>query len=398
MGQTEQNRPAIPRWLSGIAPLIFLGLLITFFLLKGPVGLFLEGFPPVEELTVERIELRPEQIIAHVVNGGPDTVTVAQVMVDEAYWQHTIEPGQVIPHLGRAKITLAYPWVEGETHAFRIITSTGITFDHEIAVAVESPQPDFRYVTTFALLGVYAGIVPVFIGLMWFPFLRELSKKWLHFFLSLTVGLLLFLGVDAVHEAFETAEGVAGAFQGVGLIGIGIIASVLGLIAFGQQRRHRGANRDSSEARLNIAYMIALGIGLHNFGEGLAIGAAYNLGEISLGMFLVIGFMLHNTTEGLAIIAPVAADRPGIKHLIGMGALAGLPIVPGAWIGGFSYSPVWATLFFAIGAGAIFQVVYELAKLIQRQAVEGTAPMMNYAGLMAGLLIMYVTAMFVVAG
>ena len=146
-----------------------------------------------------------------------------------------------------------------------------------------------------------------------------------------------------------------------------------------------------------LAYLIAFGIGLHNLGEGLAIGAAYALGEVALGTFLVLGFMLHNTTEGLGIVAPVATDRPSLWQLVLLGVIAGAPTIPGAWIGGFVYSPIFATIFLAIGAGAIFQVVYELGRLTVRQAGDELITATNFAGFLAGLLIMYVTGLFVAA-
>ncbi|MGH7417545.1 MAG: ZIP family metal transporter [Candidatus Rokuibacteriota bacterium] len=160
-------------------------------------------------------------------------------------------------------------------------------------------------------------------------------------------------------------------------------------------RRTTGRAGEGAGPRLLLAYLIALGIGLHNLGEGLAIGAAYAIGEIALGSFLVLGFMLHNTTEGLGIAAPVATDRPAFAHFIWLGLLAGVPTIFGAWIGGFVYSPVFATLFLAIGAGAIFQVVYELGRLVVRQSGDELMTAMNFAGFAAGLVIMYVTGLFV---
>ncbi|HSN68802.1 MAG TPA: hypothetical protein VLV48_06120, partial [Thermoanaerobaculia bacterium] len=133
-----------------------------------------------------------------------------------------------------------------------------------------------------------------------------------------------------------------------------------------------------------------------NLGEGLAIGAAYSLGEIALGTFLVVGFTIHNTTEGLGIISPIAREHPSLRTLVFLGVLAGAPTIAGSWIGGLSYSPVLATLFLAVGAGAIFQVVYELLKFMLK-AEETAAMIYQLAGFAAGLLVMYITGLFVAA-
>lgn len=384
-------------WALGLGPLLILAALVALFVRFGPLGVFRAAFPPLEELTIERVLFPgPHQVELRVVNGGPEASTIAQVMVDEAYWLFEIEPGRTIPRLGRATIRLPYPWVEGEPHAFRLVTSTGLTFDHVVDVATTSPRPDARYLRTFALLGAYAGVVPVFLGLLWYPFLRRIRRKWMHFFLSLTVGLLVFLAVDALHEALETAALVPAAFQGVGLVAVGTLGAVLALVAAGRWMRGRGAVRAETQ-RLWLAYLIALGIGLHNLGEGLAIGAAYAIGEIALGAFLVIGFAIHNTTEGFAIVAPVASQRPPLRHFAFLGLVAGVPTILGAWIGGFTYSPLFSTLFLAIGAGAILQVVWEIGRLVIRESEESAATVTNAAGLLLGLVVMYGTALLVVA-
>jgi zinc transporter ZupT len=260
-------------------------------------------------------------------------------------------------------------------------------------VAVASPAPDARFLATFTLLGVYVGVVPVFVGLLWFPFLRRLGRRWTNFFLSLTGGLLVFLGVDALEEALKLRTGVPDALQGTALVAMGVLGTLLGLTVL--VRRTTRASGDDAAGRLVLAYLIALGIGLHNLGEGLAIGAAYAVGELALGTFLVLGFMVHNTTEGLGIVAPIARDRPVVAQLARLGLLAGLPTILGAWLGGFAYSPVAATVFLAIGAGAIFQVVYELGRLMVRQAGDELMTATNVAGFAAGLAVMYVTGLFV---
>jgi zinc transporter ZupT len=379
--------------LLGLGPLALLAVFVALFLAFGPLGLFEAGFPPVEELTVDRVVLRPDEMIVHVTNGGPDPVTVAQVLVDDAYWQHTMVPDRTVPRLGRATITIPYQWVEGEAHAIKLLTSSGVAIVHEVAVAVETPRPDARYLWTFALIGVYVGVIPIFVGLMWFPFLRRIGRRWLNFFLSLTGGLLVFLGVDTFAEALEASDKVPGAFQGKGLVTIGIVGTFLALTVI--VRMSSRNTTDGPQSRYLLAFLIAVGIGLHNLGEGLAIGAAYALGEVALGAFLVLGFLLHNTTEGLGIAAPLAVDRPPLSRFVILGAVAGLPTILGAWIGGFVYSPIFATLFLAIGAGAIFQVVYELSKMVVRQAGDELMTAYNFAGFVAGLLVMYVTGLFV---
>ena len=380
-------------WVKALAPLVLLALLVFVFLRFGPMGVFEKAFPPVEELTVERITLpRPGEMRVQVANGGPEPVTVAQVLVDDAAFAHTLDGDRTIGRLESRTITLPYPWVEGEPHEVVLLTSTGATFAGEVAVATQTPSVNARYLTTFALLGIYVGVIPVFLGLLWLPFLRGISRHWLDFFLSLTIGLLVFLGVDALAEALETAGRVPGAFQGLGLVLIGVLATPLVIAALGKRTAGKG-----DRSPWYVATLIALGIGLHNLGEGLAIGAAYTSGEIALGTFLVLGFLLHNTTEGLGIVAPVAHERPRFGQLVLLGAIAGVPTVLGAWIGGFTYSPVWITLFFAIGVGAIIQVVYELWRLFARHTGRSLAAPLNAAGLILGLFIMYATGLFVAA-
>jgi zinc transporter ZupT len=386
------ERSGLPAWLLGVGPLLLLaGLLFALFRF-GPLGLFDEAFPPVEELTIERIWFPEEGVMkVAVVNGGPEAVTVAQVAVDDAVWSHELDGARIIGRLERRVITVPYPWVEGEPHEVVLITETGLTFDAGVDVATTAPAVGGRYLGAFALLGMYVGVLPVLLGLLWLPFLRRIERRWVDFFLALTVGLLVFLGVDALLEAFEVAGEVPDAFQGTGLLLMGALGTPLAVNALGRSRR----NADGTAAPFQLALLVAFAIGLHNLGEGLAIGGAYASGAIALGAFLVVGFLVHNTTEGLAIVAPLAREKISLTRLVALGLLAGVTTILGAWIGGFSRSPIAITLFLAIGAGAVAQVVIELTRFFGRRAEGGLTAPLNAAGLLLGLAVMYLTGLLV---
>ena len=374
-------------------PLLLLGVLSLVVTRGGMLARLARGVPPVEELTVDRVRLTPGHVAVTVVNGGPEPVTVAQVMVDEAFWRFTMAPARTVPRLGRATIDIPYPWVVGEPHQVKLVSASGITFDHEIPVAMETPAADTRTLFALAMVGVYVGVLPVAIGLLWLPFLRQLERRWIHFALALTAGLLIFLVADAFHEAFETAERVAGAYQGTGLVVLATLAMWLLLqAASGIGKRETGS---AAAERLRLAFLIALGIGLHNLGEGLAIGAAYAQGAVTLGAFLVVGFMLHNTTEGLGIVAPIAQDRPGLGTLALAGLLAGGPTIVGAWLGGLAYSPLLGALCLGVGAGAILQVLGVLYRMVARETPAGLWTPLNALGIVAGLIVMYGTGLLV---
>jgi len=376
-------------------PLALLAVLSFIVVKGGTLSRLARGLPPVEELSFNRVQLTPGHIVLDVVNGGPDPVTVAQVMVDEAYWSHSMTPSRELGRLGRARIEIPYPWVEGEPHQIKLITASGVTFDHEILVAAETPKVDGRYFLIFTLIGVYVGVLPVAIGLLWLPFLKRLERRWVHFALALTAGLLLFLAAEALHEALETADRVAGAFQGIGLVAIGVLVTWLLLQAFSGRRGVAEGGDTPAAQRLRLAFLIALGIGLHNLGEGLAIGAAYAQGAVTLGAFLVVGFMVHNTTEGLGIVAPVAQDSPSLRKLALAGLLAGAPTILGAWLGGVAYSPLLATLCMAVGAGAILQVLGVLYRAVEQETGSVIWTPLNAMGVVAGLMLMYGTGLLV---
>jgi zinc transporter ZupT len=378
--------------LLGFLPVILLAGVIYLFL-QTNAGLNVRPPAPVESLTIERFVLMRAGIEAHVRNTGPQELTIAQVIINDAVWPAQASPSPTLPRLGRARVWLAYPWVEGEAYQIKFITSNGLAFSGEIPVAFETPQPAAATLWSFTLIGIYVGVVPVFLGLLWFPALRQLGRRWMNFLLSLTAGLLIYLGFDATNEAFEIAAHVPGPFQGIGLVSIGAVLTFLLLDALA--RRQTAIGRTESEQRLTLAYMIALGIGLHNLGEGLAIGAAYSVGELALGTFLVIGFIMQNITEGLGIIAPILRDRPALLNLLGMGTIGGAPAILGAWIGGFTYSAPLAVLFLAIGAGAVFEVVYEIGKLVAKDSAKNPSPLVNFVGIAIGMFIMYFTGLFV---
>jgi zinc transporter ZupT len=384
-------------WLLLVLPLALLAAMVALFLTMGEILIGPSPIPPDALLKVEfeRLVFRPGEVIATVRNTGPEEVTIAQVAVNEALWQFAVTPDATLGRMQRATVTIPYLWETGDPVEVKLITSNGLVFVHRVDIAAETPRPSLRTLGAFALLGVYVGVIPVYLGFLWFPFLRRVREQWFHFFLSLTAGLLIFLGVDALHEALEAAGRVPGAFKGVGIILIGVSVGLLGLMAVGERTTGRTRTGGAGRDRLALAYLIAAGIGLHNLGEGLAIGAAYALGNVALGTFLIVGFTIHNTTEGFGVVAPVARDRVALGHLLALGLLAGGPTVLGTWIGGFTYSAVWSILFLALGAGAIFQVVYELLKLMVRDARERAGSVANFVGLIAGLGIMYLTGLLV---
>ena len=392
----EDERPAWNlRWIGlGLLPLVLLaGVLALIVATDG--GLGDRNIPPIETLNVQRVTLpEPNRITLDVVNDGPDEITIAQVLVDDAYWQFELDGPRTLDRLESTTIEIPYPWVEGEAHAIAIISGTGVVFEAEVPVAVESPETNGVTVARFALIGFYVGTIPVALGLLWYPFMRRLGSGAMRFILALTIGLLAFLAVDAFNEAQEVALAVPQALNGTLLVPV--MAGLAFLLLLTVSSREGSAPRRG----LSISYRIALGIGLHNLGEGLAIGAAFALGEVALGVFLIVGFTLHNVTEGVGIAAPIMRERPRLLHFAGLAALAGLPTIPGVWIGGFVNSPLWTTVFLAIGVGAIAQVIVEVTRLIIRGTEREGSPWMNwttFGGVTAGLAIMYATALLISA-
>jgi hypothetical protein len=387
---TAAGSPRFPLWLSALLPLVLIGILTAVLVGLDPIG-DLRETPPVESIAFERTTLERDSIELRLRNDGPDPVTIAQVLVNEAYWDFEMDD----PELGRLEegsLHLAYPWEEGLPVTIGLVTSTGAVIDHEIEAAALTPEADASTVGIYALLGLYIGVIPIAVGLLWFPALARAARKWVLFFLAFTVGLLAFLLVDTVAEGLELA-GAAAAFDGLGLFAIGATGAVVALVALESFMERKRAGRTG----LRVAYLIAMGIGLHNLGEGLAVGSAIAAGEVALGTFLVLGFALHNTTEGLAIVAPLGGEqeRPSLWHFAGLGAVAGLPTIVGAWLGGFAFSPSWGALFFGVAAGAIAQVIWVIGRSMRtdREPLSGLAAL----GFMVGLVTMYLTGLFVTA-
>jgi ZIP family zinc transporter len=386
-----------PPWLAGLAPLLVLGLAIGLFVLLDAPGLDRIGVPQ-EELSVERTVLKPGEIQLHVRNEGADPVQVRQVIVNDGFAGFS-QSDDEISRLGGSEIGVDYPWIEGQDYEVILLTATGAAIDHSITAATETPGADLDFYGLMALIGIYVGVIPVAIGMLWLPWVRGVDARWIRFLLAFTVGLLAFLGVDALLEGTELAGEGAAAFGGAALVWLGAAAAFLGLAGVDSWLRGRRGAGDGGTGAAGLGFraalLVAIGIGLHNLGEGLAIGSAYAVGSLALGATLVVGFALHNTTEGLAIVAPVARDRSArLGRLALLGLIAGAPAILGAWIGASAFEPGLAALMFGIGAGAIAQVVVQIAPQIRDGGGRLLHPL-AVAGLLAGLAVMYATGLLV---
>lgn len=377
--------PSLRRRLAlAVLPLSALVLLFTVFLASNP----LDGFrsaPPLAAGTAERVvfEAAPPAIRLTVRNAGPQPFTISQVIVNDAYWQHSIGDRQ----LGRFESThleIPYPWEEGVPVEVGLVTSIGDVVHLDLGPASLTPNPDGETWVTYMWVGLFVGLVPVGAGLCVFPLLASARRRVLDFALALTLGLLGFLLVDTVLDGWDLATAAREPFQGqeVFLLAAVVMAIALTMVS------PRGTSAEAGHGALPIA----VAIGIHNFGEGIAVGAALAAGRTDLGLALIIGFAVHNVTEGVALAAPLAEDGPlrlPILRLLVLAVVAGLPAIPGVWLGGFAFDPTIAAIAFGVAAGAILQVLW----MIGRPMLRGTGDRIIAAGVGAGFLAMYLTGL-----
>mgnify|MGYP000082528779 FL=1 len=398
VGQTGEDAGlsalGVTGWLGAAVPLVLLGVVVAGFVLFPPFAGVQTG-EPLPDLTVTHATLpHDEAIVLHVTNSGADPLTVSQVQVNDAYWDFRMTVGgqetTTIAPMQSGTIRVPYHWTPGWDLGTAVVLDNGVTFHHTIVAPQVAPGLTGEVLGLLAIVGLFVGVIPVALGMLWFPFMRRLSDRALHAVLVFAAGVLAFLAFDAGFEAFEVAAEVPGAFEGTLLVVVGIVGAAL-LVQSISAWSH---GDEGSASPLALAYLVALAIGLHNFAEGLAIGSAVALGRVSLGAFLVVGFMVHNVTEGPAVVAPVARDeRPPLYHFAGLGLLAGAPIIVGGWIGGAAFSPTLGALFLAVGVGAILQVDWEIAGMVRRSGRLGSAT--NLLAFLAGLVVMYATDLFV---
>jgi len=385
------------RWLWALAPLLLLVAVIAAFSAWGGSVTELLGRnpPPADEFDVRRVVFELGEIRIRVTNPQRETLTIASVTVDDAIVPFTLDGPQELGRLRSSTVVVSYDWVEDEPITVGVTSSTGIETVEEIPAAVETPGPSLARALGYALVGFLVGVVPIALGLLWLPNLRRAAPEWLAAFMALTAGLLVFLAVEALSEALELQAGLPRGLGGAGLVLLGVALSWLTLTAFSHSLSRREGGRGGLVGGLALATLVAVGIGLHNLGEGLAIGTSFALGELALGTFLIVGFMVHNVTEGLGIAAPLAEGgaSASLGRLTALTLVAGAPAILGAWLGGFLTSDLLAVLFFALAAGAAFEVVLEVGRYVARKAPGGITSPHVLGGFLAGIVVMYVTGL-----
>jgi zinc transporter ZupT len=348
--------------------------------------------PPRDELDVRRVEFRPGEIRVRVTNPQREKITLASVTVDDAIVPFSVDGDRTLGRLRSATLVVPYDWVDGEPLSVGVTSSTGVQTTKDVPAAFETPQASARGFLGYTLIGLLVGVLPIALGLAWLPSLRRASPNWLAAFMALTAGLLTFLALEALAEAFELQAALPRGVGGLGVILLGVVSTYL-LLTFLSRRLVGG---DGSAGGLALATLVAVGIGVHNLGEGLAIGTSFAVGELALGTFFVVGFMVHNVTEGLGIAAPIAErGTVSFRRLAALALIAGAPAIPGAWLGGFVTSDVLGVLFFAGAAGAALEVVVEVGRYVARRAPGGLSSSYVLGGFLAGIAVMYVTGLLI---
>jgi len=391
--ELSSNSSKIKVIASGLIPFLFVILLMVY--IFGPGAELLDFGIMLPEITIEKIDFIDSEIQATVRNTGHIPVEIVMADINDRIQPAAVEPDRFLERFETTLVRIPFEWNEAEPYTIGITVEDGTRFEKEIEAAAPALELSLDLAIFFTIIGTYVGIIPVMIGLLWLPFIKRISKQKYHFFLALTVGLLLFLAIDSIEEAIEVSnENLADSFNGTLLITTVTVLSFLGLYYSGNKLIEKAGSSKFTKP-VAIALMISIGIGLHNFGEGLAIGAALGMGSIAFSTFLIVGFALHNTTEGIAIAAPMSRGKLMIGKLAAMGIIAGSPAIFGAWMGGFVYSPFTSVIFLAIGAGAIFQVIVVIMKWIQEENDQNLSTIAVVSGIAVGMLVMYLTSILV---
>jgi zinc transporter, ZIP family len=391
----------LPRgWrLWALLPLLLLIGVVAVFAASGTTLLDLVGRapPPADQFDIRRVEFKPGEIRIRVTNPQRQELRIATVTVDDAIVPYSVDGPASLGRLRSSTIVVPFQWVEDDPYTVGVTSSSGIQTTFDVPAAVEARGATPRGFLGYAVIGLLVGVIPVALGLGWLPSLRGSGSSWVAAFMALTAGLLSFLAVDALTEALDLQAGLPSGFQGPGLILLGVAASYLGLTFVAQRfSAARGRERSAPLEGAALATLVAIGIGLHNLGEGLAIGSSIALGELALGTFLIVGFMVHNVTEGLGIAAPIAdGARVSLGRLAALALVAGAPAIVGAWIGGFITSDVLGVFFFALAVGAALQVVVEVGRYVARRAPGGLRSGPVIGGYLAGIAVMYITGLLV---
>lgn len=397
-GDEPTGESGVPRWVLGVLPIALLIVLLGAFVLAAPLGDV--GGEPLPDVSVTQHTLpNDETVVLHVTNNGPEAVTISQVLVDDAYWSFGVEgnaEGQTLQPRESAQVVVPYHWNPGWDLDVGLVLSNGAVVHHAIIAPQESPGFNGQVLLTLAIIGLFVGVIPVALGMLWFPFMQTMSDRALHAVLVFAAGVLGFLAFDAGFESLELANSVPGVYEGKLLVVGSVLGALLLVQAISAWRKNRIAESEGTASGLWVGYLVAVSIGLHNLAEGLAIGSSFALGHAALGTFLVIGFMLHNVTEGPAVVAPMANEsRPPLYHFAVLGIIAGAPVIFGGWIGSFAYTPTLGAIFLAIGVGAILQVNWEIAGIVRDQGGR-LASATNLLAFLVGFAVMYVTDIFVV--
>ncbi|HRC24889.1 MAG TPA: zinc transporter ZupT [Nitrospira sp.] len=235
-------------------------------------------------------------------------------------------------------------------------------------------------------LGILAGVVPVYLGIAAALVLRRaLPRTWEAGLIGLSTGVLTYLFFDLMHEAVELM-GVRDPFSWLLFLG-SLFLSFVGLVHLEKHQFLKGRHADQA---LTLPFVIAAGMGLHNLGEGLAIGTSYAGGEWALSGLLVAGFALHNGTEGFGIVGAAGQSPIPPRTVVLLGLTGGAPTCIGTVLSGLIVSPYLSLVWYALAAGSLLYVVFALVAMTYTSSRKVH---MAY-GVWTGIALMAMTAMF----
>src|SRR5919204_383697 len=292
----DSTAPGVGRvWrLWALLPLLLLVGAVAVFAASGTSLLDLVGRapPPADQFDIRRVEFKPGQIRIRVTNPQRQELTIASVTVDDAIVPYRLDGPAELGRLRSSTIVVPFQWVEDDPYHVGVTSSSGIESTFDVPAAVETRGPSPRGFLGYAVIGFLVGVVPVALGLGWLPSLRGSGSSRVAGFMALTAGLLSFLALDALTEALDLQAGLPSGFQGPGLILLGVTASYLGLTFVAQRfSAAHGRERSAPLEGVALATLVAIGIGLHNLGERLALEILrhHRLLELYLARTLEVG-------------------------------------------------------------------------------------------------------------